>query len=259
MHNGKFWNGLEAQLPSYLTSDSATHGWFLALQYRGTKSSVDRIRRLPSVVAVAASRTGMTLRSSVVDVRKPLSASNIEASDELPLMRSRRQSRDQAGEGLLRGAAREEGRHCSQRRAGAPSWELTALTPEFIETEHAQYAEAIAENLKKDDVLNIALSGNYGVGKSSILRRVAADHDGRVVELSLSTLSPIDDTEVDDSVPAQARTPTNRIQQEIVKQLLYREEPKSARASRFRRIERFSWGGRSCSPSWAAWSLRWPS
>ncbi|PCE15584.1 hypothetical protein AUC47_11890 [Microbacterium sp. SZ1] len=127
-------------------------------------------------------------------------------------------------------------------KPGAPSWDLTALTPEFIETEHAQYAEAIAENLKKDDVLNIALSGNYGVGKSSILGRVAGDHDGRVVELSLSTLSPIDDSEVDDSVPAQARTPTNRIQQEIVKQLLYREEPKSARASRFRRIEGFSWG-----------------
>lgn len=122
------------------------------------------------------------------------------------------------------------------------AWDLTALTPEFIETEHAQYAQAIAENLKKDDVLNIALSGNYGVGKSSILGRVAEDHDGRVVELSLSTLSPMDDSEVDDSVPAQARTPTNRIQQEIVKQLLYREEPKSARASRFRRIERFSWG-----------------
>lgn len=126
--------------------------------------------------------------------------------------------------------------------ATANAWDLTALTPEYIESEHAQYAEAIAENLKKGDVLNIALSGNYGVGKSSILGRVAEDHDGRVVELSLSTLSPIDDSEVDDSVPAQARTPTNRIQQEIVKQLLYREEPKSARASRFRRIERFSWG-----------------
>lgn len=124
----------------------------------------------------------------------------------------------------------------------ASTWDLTALTPEFIESEHAQYAAAIARNLKKDTVLNIALSGNYGVGKSSILGRVAEDHDGRVVELSLSTLSPIDDSEVDDSVPAQARTPTNRIQQEIVKQLLYREEPKSARGSRFRRIERFSWG-----------------
>jgi hypothetical protein len=124
----------------------------------------------------------------------------------------------------------------------APTWELTALTPEYIESEHAQYAAAIADNLQKDGVLNIALSGNYGVGKSSILGRVAEDHGGRVVELSLSTLSPVDNSEVDNSVPAQARTPTNRIQQEIVKQLLYREEPKSARASRFRRIERFSWG-----------------
>ncbi|MFJ3489118.1 YobI family P-loop NTPase [Leifsonia aquatica] len=124
----------------------------------------------------------------------------------------------------------------------SPGWDLTALTPEFLKDEHGQYAAAIADNLKKSDVLNIALSGNYGVGKSSILRRVADDHSGRVVELSLSTLSPIDNSKVDDSVPAQARTPTNRIQQEIVKQLLYREEPKSARASRFRRIERFSWG-----------------
>ncbi|PZE68757.1 P-loop NTPase fold protein [Curtobacterium sp. MCBD17_021] len=123
-----------------------------------------------------------------------------------------------------------------------PAWDLTALTPEFIETEHAQYAKAIADNLQKDDVLNIALSGNYGVGKSSILRRVSDDHKGRVVELSLSTLSPIEASTLDESIPVQATTPTNRIQQEIVKQLLYREEPKSARASRFRRIERFSWG-----------------
>lgn len=135
-----------------------------------------------------------------------------------------------------------EARDAAAVEANTPPWVLTALTPEFIEAEHGQYAKAIADNLKKDDILNIALSGNYGVGKSSILGRVADDHDGRVVELSLSTLSPIDASLVDDSVPAQARTPTNRIQQEIVKQLLYREEPKSAPASRFRRIERFSWG-----------------
>ncbi|MFJ3489119.1 hypothetical protein [Leifsonia aquatica] len=87
VHNGKFWNGLEAQLPSYLTSDGATHGWFLALQYRDTKSSVDRVRRLPEVVTLAASRAGMTLRSSVVDVRKPASASNLNVSDEVPISR----------------------------------------------------------------------------------------------------------------------------------------------------------------------------
>lgn len=122
-----------------------------------------------------------------------------------------------------------------------PVWELTALTPEFLESEHAQYVSAIAKNLKKDDVRNIALSGNYGIGKSSILRRVSEEHKGRVVELSLSTLSPIETSQLDESVPVQATTPTNRIQQEIVKQLLYRAEPRSARASRFRRIERFSW------------------
>jgi hypothetical protein len=133
-------------------------------------------------------------------------------------------------------------RDAAADEAAASAWQLTALTPEYIESEHAQYAAAIAANLQKDGVLNIALSGNYGVGKSSILGRVAAEHDGRVVELSLSTLSPVDNSGVDNSVPAQARTPTNRIQQEIVKQLLYRAEPKSARASRFRRIERFSWG-----------------
>lgn len=139
-----------------------------------------------------------------------------------------------------------EGKRRATRDATAaevtvPTWNLTSLTPEFLESEHAQYVATITEHLTNNDVLNIALSGNYGVGKSSILRRVADDHDGRVVELSLSTLTPIDISKVDDSSRAQAWTLTNQIQQEIVKQLLYREEPKAARASRFRRIERFSW------------------
>lgn len=88
-------------------------------------------------------------------------------------------------------------------------------------------------------VRNIALSGNYGVGKSSILQEVSRLKKDEVVELSLSTLAPIEESDLDDSVPRQATTPTNRIQQEIVKQLLYREEPQKTVGSRFRRIERF--------------------
>lgn len=83
VHNGKFWNGLEHQLPSYLTSDDATHGWFLALQYRETRGSADRVRGLPAAVAQVASRTGKTLRCSVVDARRPLSASNIDGTDQI--------------------------------------------------------------------------------------------------------------------------------------------------------------------------------
>ncbi len=121
-------------------------------------------------------------------------------------------------------------------------WNLVALTPTFIESEHAQYARAIVLALENPLIRNIALSGNYGVGKSSILQEVSRLKAGEVVELSLSTLAPIKQTDLDNSVPRQATTPTNRIQQEIVKQLLYREEPENAVGSRFRRIERFNAG-----------------
>lgn len=120
-------------------------------------------------------------------------------------------------------------------------WNLVPLTPEYLEAEHSGYVAAIEAALADDQIRNIALSGNYGVGKSSILQEVARRQDSRVVELSLSTLSPIEASKLDDSVPKQATTPTNRIQQEIVKQLLYREEPSKTPGSRFRRIERFRW------------------
>lgn len=120
-------------------------------------------------------------------------------------------------------------------------WNLVPLTPEYIPAEHGGYVEAIEAALSDLDVRNIALSGNYGVGKSSILREVARRQRGRVVELSLSTLAPIEASKIDESVPIQATTPTNRIQHEIVKQLLYREDPSNTPASRFRRLERFRW------------------
>jgi hypothetical protein len=127
-------------------------------------------------------------------------------------------------------------------------WNLESLTPLYIEAEHAGYVAAIIKALKNPKIRNIALSGNYGVGKSSILQKVSELLEAepgrkrdRVVELSLSTLAPIERSTIDESIPLQATTPTNRIQQEIVKQLLYREEPNKSPGSRFRRIERFNW------------------
>lgn len=129
----------------------------------------------------------------------------------------------------------------SQNTVLGEPWDLISLTPEYLEAEHGGYVTAIEAALVNEQIRNIALSGNYGVGKSSILREVARRQDDRVVEISLSTLSPIEASKLDDSVPKQATTPTNRIQQEIVKQLLYREEPSKTPGSRFRRIERFRW------------------
>ena len=118
---------------------------------------------------------------------------------------------------------------------------LEPLTPEYLEEEHEVYVSVLAEALLDDRVKNIALSGIYGVGKSSILRKLAEILGDRVIEISLSTLAPIGLKVDESSLPSQAGTPTNRIQQEIVKQLLYRERPSKAPASRFRRIAKFSW------------------
>lgn len=131
--------------------------------------------------------------------------------------------------------------HAPKEPTEKSKWSLIPLTPEYLEAEHSGYVSALEAALQDDEIRNIALSGNYGVGKSSILRELGKRLDGRVVDLSLSTLAPIEASKLDESVPLQAMTPTNRIQQEIVKQLLYREDPSKTPASRFRRIERFRW------------------
>ncbi len=83
LHNGKFWNGLRYQLPSYLKSDNATKGWFIALQYRSNKAAVDRLRSLPTEVSLVSQSVGKQIRYATVDARRPLSASNVERAEDL--------------------------------------------------------------------------------------------------------------------------------------------------------------------------------
>lgn len=87
-HSGKFWNGLRDQLPSYLTSDNATEGWFVAIQYRGNNASEQRMRELPGRVARTATATAKSLHYLAVSALRPPSASKI-ASVEGPDHRPR--------------------------------------------------------------------------------------------------------------------------------------------------------------------------
>jgi len=77
LHNGKFWNGLEKQLPSYLHSDDCHDGWFLSVQYKGNRTSVERSRRLPDVVSTVAVNVGKNLRLRTVDATPKASASTL--------------------------------------------------------------------------------------------------------------------------------------------------------------------------------------
>ena len=126
--------------------------------------------------------------------------------------------------------------------------DLHPLTPGYKPDQHSVYFDAIENALGwtgENTVRNIALTGSYGVGKSSILRQVASDPQRDVIQVSLSTLGfgtegPVANvaatpTQSDDEIANPLReTKTNQIQKEIVKQLLYTTRL-AKRYSRFRR------------------------
>lgn len=131
--------------------------------------------------------------------------------------------------------------------------DLKSLAPEYSEERHGAYFAVLKGAIEdQPTVRNIALAGPYGVGKSSVLTKVAEVFDGRVIKISLLTLgvapeetetarggNPKADTTRGGNPTAE--TTSNRIQKEIVKQLLYQQRPSDAPESRFRRISRFRW------------------
>lgn len=124
--------------------------------------------------------------------------------------------------------------------------ELKPLYPQYDESSHSPYVKRLEKALQGEDtkIHNIALSGVYGSGKSSILEKVVKDleeerpHTTRTISLAplAAQLKEQDDRKVNsvsdegDSTPEESGTSpesskpssiTNLIQKEIIKQLLY--------------------------------------
>jgi hypothetical protein len=120
---------------------------------------------------------------------------------------------------------------------------LRSLKPAYVPEEHRDYVELLLAELRKSDddaPLNIALTGHYGTGKSSVLTHVARElNAGRVkaINLSLPSLGIGDGRLNTNGGPALDKT--NLIQKEIVKQLLYLQKPSATPASRFSRLDTF--------------------
>lgn len=76
-HNGKFWNGLESQLPSYMDSDGASEGWYVAIRYRDNLASQKRMAELPTRVEELRSQVGKKIHYAAIDARPKESASRI--------------------------------------------------------------------------------------------------------------------------------------------------------------------------------------
>lgn len=108
---------------------------------------------------------------------------------------------------------------------------LQSLSPRYEEKHHGTYLKRLEQAVRDPNNLNIALTGRYGAGKSSVLNEFEDKNKRSVLRLAISTLAP---GEEGDST-------TNRIQKEIVKQLLYGASAKVGKNSRFNKIAVLSW------------------
>lgn len=114
--------------------------------------------------------------------------------------------------------------------------DLLPLKPEFCEEDHGRYVVRLLRAAYESDCLNIALSGPYGCGKSSILQefsRVSRRSNKKVICISLSTLNP-------DQIPESSEL-TGFLEREILGQLLYQGDSNKACLSSVRGIHRDNW------------------
>lgn len=109
---------------------------------------------------------------------------------------------------------------------GMAALSLQSLTPSFSSQQHATYVRRLEQAIQDPRNLNIALTGRYGAGKSSILDQFEANHRSRTQRLAIATLG----------TGTQGEETTNRIQKEIVKHLLYGASHKVGKGSRFNKI-----------------------
>ena len=109
---------------------------------------------------------------------------------------------------------------------------LRSLAPDYIPEQHETYLKRLQAAVEQPRNCNIAITGSYGTGKSSVLGEFSRQHDSDILRLSISTLGASNED----------TTLTNRLQKEVVKQLLYSAKPTTLRNSRFKRIRSMSRG-----------------
>ncbi len=112
-----------------------------------------------------------------------------------------------------------------------PQIVLSPLTPGIFTEDNQLYVDQIKHALQVPDIYNMALSGDYGTGKSSIVKQLvhALEPQYRIKKISCLTLH---------HQPKEQNLSTI-IQSEVLKQLIYEEHPNTLNGTQYKRIGQF--------------------
>lgn len=120
---------------------------------------------------------------------------------------------------------------------------IRALNPKILTSEDSSYKTVeelnavIEEALKYGEIKNIALTGPFGSGKSSILLTLRKKFDNyEYLPISLATLKADDDENPPQKTDEEIEKVNRRIEYSILQQLIYREKISTVQNSRFKRI-----------------------
>ena len=127
-----------------------------------------------------------------------------------------------------------------------PETRQESLQPQRISKEEKAYQSVldIEERLRKGDATNIAITGPYGSGKSSIILSLKEDYPSyKYLNISLATLrpfigddKPIEQEDGDDEDDVSKQNLDRLIEYSILQQLIYREKQETLPDSRLKRI-----------------------
>ena len=125
---------------------------------------------------------------------------------------------------------------------GSTEAHLKSLRPTKGLASHSLYVEELSRAVDDGDIQNIALTGSYGAGKSSILRDFTEikKYKKKSLQVSFSSLG----ANIQDYIKEGGKSEkyeklnnlANLIQKEIVKQILFKEKAGRIPHSRFRRV-----------------------
>ncbi len=112
-----------------------------------------------------------------------------------------------------------------------PSPNFVSLAPTANADESGVYSAALRFAIKRKDVLNIALTGPYGSGKSSVIETFLATYPkNKTLRLSLASFAP-------DAGKLITETKTPDIERSLLQQILYGVKADTLPFSRFKRIQ----------------------